>query len=90
MHSCRLISAFFIHLLESITFKIATSEISIFLLVSVAEEAGLSLALSETLTTGFLTTRPIIMSETLMEVIVMSTGPCECHRMWRLIRNCAE
>ena len=37
----------------------ATSEISIFLLVTVAEETDFSLALSETAKTGFLTTRPI-------------------------------
>ena len=34
--------------------KLATCEISIFQLVSVAEETGLKLALSETLKTGFL------------------------------------
>ena len=39
--------------------KLATSEISIFYLVSVAEETGLKLALSETPKTGFLATRPI-------------------------------
>ena len=39
--------------------KLATGEISIFYLVSVAEETGLKLALSETPKTGFLATRPI-------------------------------
>ena len=38
--------------LESIMFKLATREISIFWLVSVAEQACLSLALSESLKTG--------------------------------------
>ena len=38
--------------------KLATSEISIFYLVYVAGQTGLSLALSETLTTGFVATRP--------------------------------
>ena len=38
---------FIIHLLESIISKLYTSEDSIFWLVSVAEQAGLSLALSE-------------------------------------------
>ena len=36
-HPCRLISTFFIHFLESVISKLATSEISIVQLVSVAE-----------------------------------------------------
>ena len=48
--------------MESIICKLATGEISIFQLVSVAEETGLSLALSGTPKTGFLTTRPINIS----------------------------
>ena len=39
--------------------KLTTSEISIFKLVSLAEETGLSLALSETPKTGLPTMRPI-------------------------------
>ena len=42
--------------------KLATNEISIFYVVSVAElpeQAGLSLAMSETLKTGFLASRPM-------------------------------
>ena len=39
--------------------KLATGEISIFKLVSVAEETGLKLALSDTPKTGFLASRPI-------------------------------
>ena len=54
-----LISAYVIRVLESIIFKPATGEISIFQLVYVAEETGLKLALSETPKTGFLATRPI-------------------------------
>ena len=54
-----LISAFVIRFLENIISKRATNEISIFLLVSVAEEIGLSHAFSETPKTGFLTSRPI-------------------------------
>ena len=55
-----LISAFVIHLLESIISRLATSEISILQLVSVAEEAScLNLTLLETRRQGFLTTRPI-------------------------------
>ena len=45
-------------LLESIICTLATGEISIFQLVSVAEETGLKLALSETPKTGFLATGP--------------------------------
>ena len=52
-HQRRLISAFVIRLLETIISKLATSEISFFYLVSVAEETGLSLGLSETPKTGF-------------------------------------
>ena len=58
-HLRRLISAFVIHLLESIISKLASSKISIFELVSVAEETGLSLALSTNPKAGFLTSRPI-------------------------------
>ena len=58
-HPRSLISAFVIRLLESIISRLATNEISFFYLVSVAEQAGLSLALSETPKTGFLATRPI-------------------------------
>ena len=57
-HRRRLVSAFVICLLESIIFKLASSKISIFKLVCVVEETGLSFALSETPKTGFVTTRP--------------------------------
>ena len=53
-HLRSLISAFVIRLLERIISKHATSKFSIFSLVSVAEETGLSLTLSETQKTGFL------------------------------------
>ena len=42
-HPCRLIKAFVIPLLESIISRLARREISIFQLVSVAEQAGLNL-----------------------------------------------
>ena len=58
-HPRRLISAFVIPLMERIISQLASSEISIFCIVSVAKETGLSLALSETPKTGFVTTRPI-------------------------------
>ena len=47
MHLRSLISAFVICLLENIS-RLTTSEISIFQLVSVAEQAGLNLTSSET------------------------------------------
>ena len=53
---------FFIHFLESTICKLATGEIFIFYLVSVAEVTGLKLALSETPKTGFLAIRPILWS----------------------------
>ena len=52
-HLRRLISTFVICLLESIKARLATSEISIFQLVVVAEETGLSLTLLETPKTSF-------------------------------------
>ena len=58
-HLLSLISAFVIRYLESKICKLATGEISIFQLVSVAWETGLNLALSEIVKTGFLATRPI-------------------------------
>ena len=54
-----LISAFVIRFLKKIISKLASKEISIFFLASVAEQAGLKLTLSETPKTGFLTSRPI-------------------------------
>ena len=54
-----LISAFVIRFLESTIFNLATGKISIFKLISVAEETGLKLALWDTPKTGFLATRPI-------------------------------
>ena len=57
-HQCRRISPFIILFLESIISKLATSQISMFLLVSVAEETGLSFVkLLET--AGFVALRPI-------------------------------
>ena len=52
-HPRSLISAFAIYKLNSIAFKLAPSENSIFYLVSVAEKAGFGMILSETLKTGF-------------------------------------
>ena len=47
------ISAFAIHKLNSIVFKLAPSDISLFYLVSVAEKAGFGMILSPTLKTVF-------------------------------------
>ena len=48
LHQLSLNSAFITHLLESIIPKLSTSKHSVFWLVSVAEQAGLNIALSET------------------------------------------
>ena len=58
-HPHSLISTFVIRLLESIIYKRDTSEISIFYVASVAEQAGLGMTISETPKTGFLASRPI-------------------------------
>ena len=59
VHSRSLISAFVICLLESSISKLATSKMSIFYLVPVAVDTGLSLIFLETPKTGFLATRPL-------------------------------
>ena len=61
-HPRSLISAFVIHFLESFISRLATSEISIFELVSVAEQVGLNLTLSKTPETGFVAARLILYS----------------------------
>ena len=58
-HPRRLISAYVVRLLETIISKLTSKKTSIFLLVSVTEEIGLNLALSDITKTGFLATRPI-------------------------------
>ena len=60
-HLRRPVSAFVIRFIESNIYRLATSDISIFWLVSVAEETGLSLALSETPKTGFVARRGRLM-----------------------------
>ena len=57
-HQRSLISAFVIRFINSTICKLASGEISIFWLVSVAEETGLKLALSKKPKTGFLASRP--------------------------------
>ena len=61
-HPRSLICAFVISVLESTIPNLATSKISLFYLVSVAEETGLNLTLSETPKTGFVATRPMCVS----------------------------
>ena len=62
-HLCSLISAFVIRLLGSFISRLATSKILISYLVTVAEQAGLNITLSETLKTGFLMWRPILLNK---------------------------
>ena len=57
-HTRSLISTFVIRYLESIISRLASSEISTFSLVFVAEETGLNLTFSETPKTGFLASMP--------------------------------
>ena len=57
-HMRSLIRAFVIRFQEKNICRLATDEISIFWLVSIAEESVLKLALSETLKTDFLSTMP--------------------------------
>ena len=59
-----LISAFVIRVLQSTISKLATTRSSVLLLVSVAEQAGLSMTWSETLKTGFLAMRPNLFRKT--------------------------
>ena len=58
-HRHSLISAIVIPLFESIISKLAISKFSMFYLVPVAEETGLSPSVSETWKTGFIMWRPI-------------------------------
>ena len=59
-HRHSLISAFSIHLLESIISKRATCEFAIVQLVSVAKETGLCLTLSQIPKTGFVARSPFL------------------------------
>ena len=56
-HLCRMISPFVIHFLESIISKLATIKISIFQLVSIAEENCLTQM--QTARTGFVVSWPV-------------------------------
>ena len=78
----RLISAFNIRFLEHIISKVAKSKISIFYLVSVAEETGLSLALSESLKTGFVMLRPICCHVSLYDILNNMTISNYIHCSW--------
>ena len=76
VHPRSLISTCVICFFESFIYKLATGEISIFKLVSVAEENGLKLAFAETPKTGFLANRPIFRS--VSEMRRMETNVCVC------------
>ena len=58
-HLCSLASAFVFYYLESTVVKLAPCKLSMFQLVSVAEQAGLNMRLSGTPKTGFLMMRPV-------------------------------
>ena len=72
-----LISTFVICVLESSIPRLATNKISFFYLVSVAEQAGLSLTLWETPKTGFLATRPIFRLITFRNTILSFVNSVE-------------
>ena len=57
---CSLISAYAIHSLEGIIYKLLACKISIIYLVSVARQAGSSLTWSQTLKSDSLMTRPFL------------------------------
>ena len=58
-HPHSLISIFIFPLFKIIIYRLATSIFHFFWLVSVAEQAGLNLTLSETPKTGFVAARPL-------------------------------
>ena len=77
-HPHSLISAFAIHLLNSIIkLKLAPSEISLFYLVSVAETAGFGMILSQTLKTGFVASMLIYIHENADPI--HKSGSCDMH-----------
>ena len=76
-HPRSLISAFAIHELNRIVFKLAPSEISLFYLVSVAEKAGFCMILSETLKTGFVAS--ILIYIHVNADPIHKPGPCDKH-----------
>ena len=76
-HPRSLISALAIHLLNSIILKLASSESSLFYLVSVAEEAGFGMILSETLKTGLDASMLIDIHENADQI--HKPGSCDMH-----------
>ena len=65
VHLRSLISTFVIHLLVGIISRLATS---LYKLISIAEQAGLNLSLSETPKTDFVTSRPNYMKQILITI----------------------
>ena len=76
-HRRSLISAFAVHLFDSIILKLAPSEISLFFLVSVAEKAGFGMLLSETLKTGFVASMLIYIHVSADPI--HNSGSCDMH-----------
>ena len=68
-HRRRLISVLIIRFLESSISKLASNKISIFYLVSEAQETGLRLGFLITRKTGFVVTRPIYSQTCLKQVV---------------------
>ena len=79
-----LISTFVIHYLESIIVSLAPCKISIFWLVSVAEQTGLSISLLEALRTGFVKLRPIYDSTAASLIGQYSAGISKKHCVWSI------
>ena len=76
-HPRSLISAFVVRCLDSIIPLVSISEISSLYLASVAAQAGLSLTWSQTPSTGFLVTRPILGRNTLVSRIQKYKKRCK-------------
>ena len=72
LHICPDLSAPLLFPFWKVSSKLAAGEISIFQLVSLAEETGMSLALSETPKTGFVAMRPY---NTAAVILFLSFGP---------------
>ena len=77
-----LISTFVILYLESIVVSLAPCKISIFWLVSLAEQTGLSISLLEALRTGFVKLRPIYDSTAASLIGQYSAGISKKHCVW--------
>ena len=86
VHPHSLMSGFVIRLLESIISRLVTNEISSFYVVSVAEQAGLNLTLSETRRQVFSRRGPYKLSILFMGQWETVQTWVRHHLMWNLIR----